>query len=184
MKLKTIISNSLFLFKNLYDILFQTREKEISKILIANNLKLLSAESCTGGLISSRMTDISGSSNYTFQNFTTYSNEAKETLLGVNPELIEKNGVVSEEVSSEMVRGLLNKYEGDIAISTTGIAGPTGGSKEKPQGLVYISVGNREKINTYRFEAPKYLSRRIMKYAFSNKALSILSDFLKDNYLI
>ena len=182
MCIKSIISNTIFLGLNLCSILLQTREKKIAKILAEKEIKVSTAESCTGGLVSSRLTDISGSSGYIHQNFVTYANEAKVELLDVKTETIEKYGVVSEQVALEMVNGLLNKYNCDIAISTTGIAGPTGGTETKPVGLICIAVGNRKIQKTYSYKANSLLSRRIMKYAFSNKALDLLLDFLKAQY--
>ncbi len=182
MKIKNVFANLKFLVNNFIPIVSLSKEKQIADILIKNNLKLCMAESCTGGLLSSRLTDIAGSSNYTFQNFTTYANDAKERILGVNRKSIIENGVVSYEVSLEMTKGLLKKYNCDIAVSTTGIAGPTGGSGEKPLGLVYITAGSKEKQKTYKYEADTNLSRRFMKYAFSQRALEILLNFLKENY--
>lgn len=182
MKAKSILPDICFLFKNCVNLLFLTKEKKIAKLLTANALKLASAESCTGGLISSRLTDISGSSVYTFQNFVTYANSAKVQLLGVNPETIEKYGVVSSYVAEEMVKGLLKKYNCSIAISTTGIAGPLGATNTKPVGLVFIGVGNKNIQKSYCYKANPLYTRRIMKYAFANKALDCLLDFLKENY--
>lgn len=182
MNVKQLIVNIDFVIKNLYGILTLKREKEIANLLKRNALKLATAESCTGGLVSSRMTDLSGSSVYIWQNFVTYANEAKVQILGVKRETIEKVGVVSEEVSLEMVNGLLYKYNCTIALSTTGIAGPTGATEEKPVGLVYIGIADRTKSKSYRYEANPLLYRRIMKYAFSSKALDCLLEFLKENY--
>lgn len=174
--------NFIFVVKNLYEILSLSREKKIANLLLRNALKISTAESCTGGLVSSRLTDVSGSSGYIFQNFVTYANDAKIELLGVNPDTIQKNGVVSSDVALEMVFGLLKKKNCTIAISTTGIAGPLGASETKPVGLVYIGIGNEKVQKTYRYEANPLLYRRIMKYAFSNKALDLLIEFLKENY--
>ncbi len=157
-------------------------EKKIARFLINNNLKISVAESCTGGLLSSRLTDTSGSSDFIEENFITYSNKAKEIYLGVSEISLIENGAVSEEVASEMSEGLINKGKCDIAIATTGIAGPTGGSKEKPVGLVFISVSNREKTTTISYSANSFLSRRIIKYIFSQAALKFLYKFLKENY--
>lgn len=157
-------------------------EKKIAKFLIINDLTLSIAESCTGGLISSRLTDVSGSSDFIEQNFITYSNVSKERYLGVSQVSIVENGVVSDEVASEMSEGLIKITKCDIALSTTGIAGPTGGSAKKPIGLIYISVANKEKTKTIRYNANCFLSRRIIKYIFSQVALKYLYKFLKENY--
>ncbi len=182
MFIKKLAVNSAFILKNILPILFLSKEKRIAKYLIRNALKLSTAESCTGGLVSSRMTDLSGSSAYIFQNFVTYANSAKIRLLGVSPETIEKVGVVSSEVAFEMTQGLLKQPDCTIAIATTGIAGPLGATDTKPIGLVYIGIANKEVSKTYRFEANPLLYRRIMKYAFSTKALELLLEFLKENY--
>ncbi len=174
--------NFVFFIKNFKDILLLKKEKEAALLLKEKNLRISLAESCTGGLLSSRLTDVAGSSAYIFKNFVTYSNKSKEELLGINHKTIEKYGVVSYEVSLDMVKGLLNKYYCDIALSITGIAGPDGGSREKPAGLVYISIGSKKSQKTYRFQANSFLDRRLMKYAFSNRALEILISFLKENY--
>ena len=171
-----------FIFKNIYGIVVQSREKKIAQLLIRNALKLATVESCTGGLISSRMTDVSGSSAYIFQNFVTYANSAKVKILDVDSKTIKKYGVVSNEVALEMATGLLKKYNCTIAIATTGIAGPFGATDEKPVGLIHIAIANEKIKRTYKFEANPLLYRRIMKYAFSNKAFDLLLEFLKENY--
>lgn len=171
-----------FAIKNIYGIVVQSREKRIAQLLIRNALKLATVESCTGGLISSRMTDVSGSSAYIFQNLITYANEAKVKMLGVNRETIEKYGVVSEQVALEMVKGMISKYNCNVAVATTGIAGPLGATGDKPVGLIYIGIANEKVQKAYRFEAKPKISRRLMKYAFSNKALDLLIEFLEENY--
>ncbi len=109
-------------------------------------LKLATAESCTGGLISSLLTEISGSSDVFECGFVTYSNESKIKLLGIDATLIENHGAVSEEVAIAMAKGALAKTGADVAVSVTGIAGPTGGTEEKPVGLVYIAVATRDNV--------------------------------------
>lgn len=177
-----MLINLKFIVKNIYSILALSREKKIAQVLVDKGLKLGVVESCTGGLISSRMTDLSGSSAYIHQNFVTYSYEAKSEILGVNMETIKNNGVVSSQVALEMAKGLLEKYKPDIAIATTGIAGPLGATSNKPVGLIYIGIANEKVQKTYKFEANSKISRRLMKYAFSNKALDCLIKFLEENY--
>ena len=142
---------------------------KIKEILVKNNLSLSSAESCTGGLISSYLTDIDGSSNFIFQNFVTYSNDAKIKFLGVLPDTLYKYGAVSEQTAYEMSKGLL-KYT-NCSIATTGILGPTGGSKEKPIGLVYISLGYKDKIKII-----KYISKK----AHTNNRYEIKVDIVEN----
>jgi nicotinamide-nucleotide amidase len=104
----------------------------------AAHLKLATAESCTGGLIAATLTAIAGSSDVVDRGFVTYSNEAKTALVGVAPELIEAHGAVSEKVARAMAEGALDRSLADIALSVTGVAGPGGGSAEKPVGLVWF----------------------------------------------
>lgn len=112
----------------------------------SKGLKLATAESCTGGLISALLTEISGSSDVFECGFVTYSNKSKINLLGVDATLIEQYGAVSEEVSRAMAQGAITKTGVDIAVSVTGVAGPSGGTAEKPVGLVYIAVATKNNI--------------------------------------
>ncbi len=182
MYLKKLIINLIFIIRNLIPLIFLIKEKQIAQILIKNSLKLSTAESCTGGLISSRVTDISGSSAYTYQNFVTYANSAKTELLGVNKETIENYGVVSEQVAQEMTDGLLKKYNCTIALSTTGIAGPLGATEDKPVGLVCICAADNKNKKVISYKENPNLIRPVMKYAFCIKALNLLLEFLKENY--
>ena len=160
----------------------QRREKKISKLLLRNGLTVSVAESCTGGLISSRLTDVSGSSGFINQNFVTYANEAKVKYLGVSDITIIENGVVSEEVASEMAMGLINNTDCDIALATTGVAGPTGGSKKKPVGTICIAVADKNSVRTMKYNANRRLSRRVIKYIFARVALKFLYNFLTEKY--
>lgn len=182
MDLLKLIVNLNYILRNIWSVIFLRREKKIADILIKNALTLSVAESCTGGLLSSRMTDVSGSSAYIAQNFVTYANKAKILLLDVNSKTIQKYGVVSENVALEMALGLLNKYDCSIAVSTTGIAGPLGATDTKPVGLICMAVANKNIHRTYKFKSDPRLYRRILKYDFSNKALDVLIDFLNENY--
>ncbi len=103
------------------------------------------AESCTGGLISQRVTRIAGSSNYYLGGAVTYSNEAKIKFLGVRPETLQNHGAVSEPTALEMSRGIRERTGATVALSVTGIAGPTGGSKEKPVGTVWMSIAGQDR---------------------------------------
>lgn len=114
--------------------------KLVSKKLAETNNILVTAESCTGGMIAAAITDLSGSSSIFDRGFVTYSNEAKIDSLGVKAETLKKYGAVSEQTAKEMAQGALNNSNATIAISVTGIAGPTGGSDGKPIGLVYIGI--------------------------------------------
>jgi nicotinamide-nucleotide amidase len=106
----------------------------------AKGWTLATAESCTGGMVAAALTDIAGASDVVERGFVTYSNRAKSELLGVPRELIEKHGAVSAETAAAMAEGALAKAPVDIAVAVTGIAGPSGGTKDKPVGLVYFGV--------------------------------------------
>jgi len=112
---------------------------------------ITTAESCTGGLIASSIVSISGSSNIFKSSFITYSNQMKTKLLNIDSEIIEINGAVSEIVATKMAKNILNVLEADISIAVTGIAGPGGGSKNKPVGLVWIAIGNKNLTITEKF---------------------------------
>lgn len=112
----------------------------IAELLIKNNKTITFAESCTGGLIAKKLTDIAGASECFECSFVTYSNEKKAKLIGVSKETLEKYGAVSYQTALEMCRGARDTAEADIAISVTGIAGPGGGTAEKPVGLVYVGI--------------------------------------------
>ncbi len=110
----------------------------------ARKLTLTTAESCTGGLVAAAITDLPGSSEVFDRGFVTYSNEAKHALLGVSKEMLAKHGAVSAEVAKAMALGALRAADTNIAVSITGIAGPGGGSQDKPVGLVFMAAANRE----------------------------------------
>ena len=149
--------------------------KNISKILFRNMLKISTAESCTGGLISSRLTDIDGSSAFVHANFVTYSNEAKQRFLGVSEETLKNYGAVSEQCAREMALGLLKLTNSDIVLCTTGVAGPTG-SENKPVGLMYAACGYNNNITVKEFRLNQNYSRKNMKFMFSEEALNFVYE--------
>ena len=112
-------------------------------LLKKGNLKISTAESCTGGMIASAITNVSGASGFFGTGVVTYSNEAKMKLINVKPETLEKYGAVSEQTACEMAEGVLKLGEADVSVAVTGIAGPTGGTSDKPVGLVYIGVSGK-----------------------------------------
>ncbi len=114
--------------------------KDVLDICRENKWKLVTAESCTGGLIAAVLTDVAGSSDVVDRAFVTYSNEAKVEMLGVEKHLIDDDGAVSERVARAMAEGALERSKANISISCTGIAGPAGGSIEKPVGLVHMAA--------------------------------------------
>ena len=134
-----------------YDL--ETMAEVIGRELVLQNKKLAVAESCTGGYISHLVTSVSGSSAYYNGSVTSYSNEMKEQLLGVSHENLEKYGAVSKQVAREMAEGVKRVMNADYAVATTGIAGPIGGTEEKPVGTVWIAVSGPEKtfVKKYTF---------------------------------
>lgn len=121
----------------------QNAVKNLSAVLRSKGLKLATAESCTGGMIASAMTDLAGSSELFDRGFITYSNQAKMDMLGVSPATLDQFGAVSEQTAAEMAAGAIKCSLADYAIAVTGIAGPSGGTTEKPVGLVYIAFCKR-----------------------------------------
>ena len=146
-------------------------EDVVGKLLIKNRKTIATAESCTGGLIGDRLTNISGSSLYYKGGIVAYSNSVKEKTIGVKKETLDSAGSVSEETALEMARGIRNKLDADIGLSTTGIAGPKGGTKEKPVGLVYIAISYDRGEKVYRFTFTPY--RKTNKLMTSQAALNI-----------
>lgn len=129
---------------SLYPVAIDTLATSVVETLAANGRMLATAESCTGGLIAGAITQIAGSSAVLDRGFVTYSNEAKAAMLGIDPALIAAHGAVSEAVAEAMVHGALTHSDAQIAVSCTGIAGPGGGSAEKPVGLVHIACAKRD----------------------------------------
>ena len=126
-------------------------ETIVAKMLIEKNLTISVAESLTGGLVSSTLINYPGISSVFIEGCVTYSNESKVNRLGVNQETLKVYGAVSEETAKEMARGIAKNFNTNVAISTTGIAGPGGGTSEKPVGLVYIGVyiNGKTTVNKY-----------------------------------
>ena len=144
------------------DAVYGVDEKSIESVLVRKlsekKKKIAFAESCTGGLISKRLTDVPGASEVFGYGFTTYANEAKEALLGVKRETLEMHGAVSSETAEEMALGALKASGADIAISVTGIAGPGGGTAEKPVGLVYMGIASSSGCHTKKLLLAQYSS--------------------------
>jgi len=164
---------------NLYIKQLSTKtEQKIARILLKKSMTISVAESCTGGLISSRLTDVAGSSAYVKENYITYANEAKVKLLGVSEQTLEKYGAVSEQCAQEMVQGLFERTGCDIALATTGIAGPGGALTNKPIGLIYIAVKNKYATKVKKIELDPNYKRKTMKFIFSQEALEFLIEFL------
>ena len=147
--------------------------KSLIKILTRKKLKISVAESCTGGLLASNITSMSGASKIFNLGLITYSNQAKIKILKVNKSIIKKYGAVSYECCYAMVNNLSKISKASINVSITGIAGPKGGTKKKPVGLVYIGVkkGNKIEITRYLFKSKK---RSLIQKATVKKALNLV----------
>ena len=152
--------------------------QKIVRLLTKKKLKISLAESCTGGLLSSSITSISGSSKVFTIGLVTYSNQSKISILKVPINIIRKYGAVSYETCLSMVKNLGKISKTNISVSITGIAGPKGGTKQKPVGLVFIGIkkGNKTLVRKYLFKNKKRTS--IQKTAV-NKALNLILSFIK-----
>jgi nicotinamide-nucleotide amidase len=154
----------------------QTLEQVVGELLVARQMHIATAESCTGGLITSRLTDVAGSSRYVRQSVVAYSNEAKAELLGVPPALIEEHGAVSEQVALAMADGIRSRTGPEIGVGVTGIAGPGGGSPEKPVGTVAVAVvtASTTRSRVFRFMG----ERQQVKFQASQAALDMVRRML------
>jgi nicotinamide-nucleotide amidase len=154
--------------------------EEVSKKLHESNLLLVSAESCTGGWLAKQITDLSGSSAIFDRGFVTYTNTSKHEMLGVLEQTLDEFGAVSEEVVIEMVAGALLYSKADIAVAISGVAGPTGGTKEKPVGMVCFAWKLRNKASgaeTRYFKGDRNSIReQAVDYAFSGIISYLDSD--------
>ena len=152
--------------------------KSLIKLLIRRKIKISVAESCTGGLLASAITSISGASKIFNLGLVTYSNHAKVRILKVNKNIIKKYGAVSYECCYAMVNNLSKISKANINVSITGIAGPKGGTKQKPVGLVYIGIkkGNKIQINKCLFKSKK---RYLIQKATVKKALNLVLRIAK-----
>jgi PncC family amidohydrolase len=148
----------------------------IGDLLDKRKLTIATAESCTGGLISHLITNVPGSSKYFERGLIVYSNDAKMELLNVQKETIEKYGAVSSETASEMAEGIKSSARTDLGLAVTGIAGPSGGTPDKPVGLVYIALAADQGINVQKFQFDG--EREDVKIQTAETALAMLLDHL------
>jgi nicotinamide-nucleotide amidase len=137
---------------------------------------LATAESCTGGLIAGACTDLSGSSNWFERGFVSYSNTAKNELLGVEAALLKQHGAVSEEVARAMAAGALARSRAQVAVAVTGVAGPTGGTPDKPVGLVWFGFALPDRVLTEKMNFPG--DRAVVRAATVTHALRRLNELL------
>ena len=170
-KLETILGEDIFSEED------TPLEVIIGELRKKRKLTVSTAESCTGGSIAERLTSIAGSSEYFKGSIVAYSNEVKKDLLYVSSETLEKYGAVSEEPVIEMVKGAMKALKTDCAVATSGIAGPGGGTPEKPVGTVWIAAGYKNEIRTYKQETNRGRAMNIERAG--NNALLMLRDLLK-----
>lgn len=162
-----------------------TLEQSVVELLSTNALVLATCESCTGGMVASKIIDVPGASEVFKEGFVTYSNKAKRTRLGVKKSTLVKYGAVSEQTAKEMVKGCASASKANVNLSTTGIAGPDGGTEEKPVGLVYIgcNVCGKTKVNKYNFEGDRMeIRRKATSAALSMLRMCILEYYSEKNF--
>jgi nicotinamide-nucleotide amidase len=165
-QLEERLGDSVFAFRG------ETMEQVVGLRLAVGGFNLAVAESCTGGLIAHRLTEVPGSSSYFMEGVVTYSNEAKTRLLGVPAELIERHGAVSAEVAEAMAEGVKRRAATDFGLAVTGVAGPGGGTEEKPVGLVYVSLADDAHTEHRRIMLPG--DRHLIRWRASQAALDLL----------
>ena len=151
--------------------------KNLVKILTKKKLKIAFAESCTGGMLASEITSVSGASKVFGIGLVTYSNQAKITVLKVNKSIIQKYGAVSPQCCEAMVKNLSKISKAQINVSITGIAGPNGGTKKKPVGLVYIGVKKNNKILITK-NLFKYKNRKAIQKATGKRTIRIIKSLI------
>jgi nicotinamide-nucleotide amidase len=142
----------------------------------ARGLKLATAESCTGGLVAASLTDIAGSSDVVDRGFVTYSNEAKQAMLGVPAATLQRHGAVSAETAAAMAAGALKNSLADVSVAITGIAGPGGGTKQKPVGLVHFSAASRDGRRIAKSRRYGKIGRRRVRERSVAEALDLLAS--------
>ena len=152
--------------------------REVSEILWETEKTVSTAESCTGGRIGEAMIAVPGASKYFKGGSISYVNEVKETLLGVDHQLLEEKTAVCEEVAIAMVKGACKALNTDYAISATGIAGPGGGTKEIPVGTIWLACGNQDRVVTLKLEEDQ--GRDMNLANATNKAMELFLDFLRE----
>ena len=166
LKIEQALGNSVFSFRG------ETMEEVVGRRLAMTEFTLAVAESCTGGLIAQRLTSVPGSSKYFIEGLVTYSNQSKTRLLGVDKKLIKEFGAVSQQVARDMARGVRHKAKTDFGLAVTGIAGPDGGTEEKPVGLVYIALADDAHTEHKKLTIPG--DRELIRWRASQAALDML----------
>jgi len=166
LKIEKALGSSVFSFRG------ETMEEVVGRRLAITGFTLAVAESCTGGLIAERITNVPGSSKYFVEGLVTYSNESKTRLLGVDRKIIREFGAVSSQVARDMARGVRHHAKTDFGLAVTGIAGPDGGTEEKPVGLVYVALADDAHTEHKRLKIPG--DRELIRWRASQAALDML----------
>ncbi len=154
-----------------------TTAAQVLELARARGVMIATAESCTGGLIAGRLTDVAGSSDAVDRGFVTYSNAAKIQMLGIRPETLQAHGAVSEQIAAEMAQGALSRSDAGIAVAVTGIAGP-GGSEHKPEGRVCFGIADAWGVRTQTVEFGA-IGRAQVRAATVDHALELLAAALR-----
>jgi PncC family amidohydrolase len=152
-------------------------ENEVATLLLSAELTISVAESCSGGLLGHRITSVAGSSEYFLGGVIAYSNEVKSNLLGIGRDILRKEGAVSDTVAKEMALAVRGRFRSDIGVGITGIAGPAGGSEEKPVGLVYVGLADGKRCRVCRFDI-RDKTRTEVKTISTDGALEMIKEFL------
>jgi nicotinamide-nucleotide amidase len=158
----------------------RTKATQVLKVFRARGLKIATAESCTGGLVAGALTEIAGSSDVVDRGFVTYSNAAKEAMLGVPAATLKRYGAVSTETAAAMAAGALKNSEADITVAITGIAGPGGGSAQKPVGLVHFAAASRAGRQFALHRRFGKIGRRRVRERSVAQALALLQTLAED----
>lgn len=158
----------------------ESLEEKVVNFLLKHKLSLVTAKSCTGGLLTGRLVNVAGISETLKAGLVTYSNKAKRKLLDVNKGTLKKYGAVSKQTAKEMVKGAALGYDADVAVAITGIAGPDGGTEEKPVGLVYIACYAKEKVIVKEYHLKG--DRQEVRETAVEKAMNLMYEWMQENY--
>ena len=166
--------------KYVYGVDAETLERAVVSSLREKGLTLAAAESCTGGLISKRITDVSGASEVFLGSCITYTNGAKVKLVGVSQDTLDEFDAVSSQTAAEMAKGARCVLGADIGVSVTGLAGPTGGTKEKPVGTVFVGISTKEGESVKKLSLSSMKSRSYIRNVSANHVFSLVLSYLKE----
>ena len=162
------------------DAKLRTAAKRLLDLCRVRGLRVATAESCTGGLVAGALTEIAGSSDVVERGFVVYSNAAKESMLGVPPSTLKRYGAVSAQTAIAMAAGALKNSEADITVSITGIAGPGGGSRQKPVGLVHFAAASRDGRSLHQRKLYGKIGRRRVRERSVLQALELLDKLAQE----